>query len=356
MFWMEVFNPLTLPRWTWPASRRVGRFKSTMWFDPIRVEVRVKKRILTLSLIVAFGLLASACGSASYNCTDKLGCVTIASSDSIKIGAELTLTGPDDTTGIDSLRAIEIAITHNVKLLGRSIEIVKGDDLCEEAAGTNTANLLAANSQIVGVIGASCSSASVPAAKILSDAGMVLISPSSTAPSLTDPQTHAAGFLRTIYNDEAQGKVVANFAFTVLGGHSMVTVHDGTPYSKQLQQTACDSFAQSGGKCVSQIEFHFGQDDLSALLQKIVALNPDILYLPVYNEAGEGIVQGISQAGLRKTALMSSDSLLNSDFMSKSQPASQGMYLSGPSDLKVDPPFLPEYKTPFQQNPIAIFH
>ena len=49
------------------------------------------------------------------------------------------------------------------------------------------------------------------------------------------------GFLRTIYNDKAQGQVLAEFAFNVLGAQTMVTIHDGTAYAQQLQQAACDT-------------------------------------------------------------------------------------------------------------------
>ena len=44
----------------------------------------------------------------------------------------------------------------------------------------------------------SCSGAGVPIAQIVSDAGYVMISPSNTAPSLTDPdQAWKPGYLRT---------------------------------------------------------------------------------------------------------------------------------------------------------------
>ena len=109
---------------------------------------------------------------------------------------------------------------------------------------------LAADPKLVGVIGTTCSSSTVPAATILTNAHMPLISPSSTAPSSDRSEPHQAGFLRSIYNDKAQGKAVADFAFSVLGTRRMITVHDGSAYPQQLQQAACDDFEQLGGDCI----------------------------------------------------------------------------------------------------------
>src|SRR6202142_3781569 len=200
--------------------------------------------IIVLSVM---SLITSGCLRKPYVCADPLGCVEVGNAESIKLGILLTLSGSNSPLGNDALRGVEIAIADKKQVFGHSVELVKEDDQCSQAGGQQGATQLAANPKIVGVIGATCSSASQPAAKILSAADMVLISPSSTTPSLTDPATHQPAFLRTIYNDKAQGQAVANFAFNVLGARHMATIHDGTPYPEQLQNAACQSFTQFGG-------------------------------------------------------------------------------------------------------------
>jgi branched-chain amino acid transport system substrate-binding protein len=309
-----------------------------------------------LALLIILGMAVSGCGGVtSYTCTDPLGCVAIGSGESLKIATLLTMTGPDQVYGIDAVRGVEIAITDSGRLLGHNIELVKADDQCDEKAGEQAALQLAADPQIIGVIGATCSSASVPAAKILTEAGTVLITPSSTAPSLTDSKLHEAGFFRAIYNDKAQGKAVAEFAFSVLGLRRMLTVHDGTPYPKELQQAACDSFSQMGGECVAQIDLSTGQDILTTL-QDAIPLNPDVIYLPLYTEDGIAVTQAIFQAGLTNAALMSSDGLLSSDFVDKTEPNSEGMYLSGPAEIREPQAFSEKYKTRYGEDFIAAYH
>ena len=316
------------------------------------------KKPFLFPLVLIGSLLLSACaggGVVSFTCTDPLGCVEIKAGGPIRIATILTMTGPDAVYGIDAVRGVEIAVAETGKLLGHPIELIKQDDRCEESGGQEAAELVAQDPQIVGAIGATCSSSSVPAAKILTDAGMVLISPSSTAPSLTDPVAHQAGFLRSIYNDKAQGKSVAEFAFNVLGLRRMVTMHDGTPYPEELQAAACESFHQLGGECLAQIQLSAGQD-MQALLQYVNGLDPDVLYFPLYTVDGVAVVKDVAAAGMTGPAMMSSDGLISPDFIEQTTPASEGMYLSGPADVEESESFAAKYKQTYGEDPIASYH
>ena len=315
-------------------------------------------RFFLFAILTIAGLFLSACGGlTNFTCTDPLGCVAIGSGENLKVATLLTMSGPDQVYGIDAVRGVEIAITDKGKLLGHTIELVKADDQCDEKAGEAAAKQLAADPQIIGVIGATCSSASIPAAKVLSDAGMVLISPSSTAPSLTDPKLHQPGFLRAIYNDKAQGKAVADFAYNLLGLRRMLTIHDGTPYPKELQQAACDNFQQLGGACVEQIDLSkSNRQDILRILQAAAPLNPDVIYFPVYTEDGIAITHAVPQAGFTNPALMSSDGLISNDFIQKTKPNTDGMYLSGPAEVSESATFTQKYKTRYGEDTIAAYH
>lgn len=312
-------------------------------------------RLFILIAVGGIGLESCAAQVPSYTCTDRLGCIAVGAVEPIKVGTLLTMTTPDSPYGIDALRGVEIAVAHKGQISGHSVELVKEDDLCSEQGGAEGATRLAADFQIVGVIGTTCSSASVMASRILSGVGSVLISPASTAPSLTSPTAHEAGFLRTIYNDKAQGQAVAEFAFNVLGAHSMITIHDGTAYALELQAAACETFAQLGGRCIKQIQITSGQD-LTPVLQEAALESPDVLFYPLYAVDGASLTNGAALAGLTKTVLMSSDGLLGADFIKQTEPASEGMYLSGPANTKESQSFVDEYKARYGEAPIASYH
>ena len=310
------------------------------------------RHIVIIALMLSF--LLAACGGGNYTCTDPLGCVTVVSGAPITIAVELTLSGPDAPYGTDALRGVAIAVTDYNEILSHPIELVQDDDLCSAEGGEAAAKRLAENPSITGVIGTTCSSAAVPAAKILTEAGMVLISPSSTAASLTSAETHQAGFLRTIYNDKSQAKTVAEFAYVALGARSMATIHDGAPYSQELQEEACAIFEVMGGLCVEQFHLNTGINPKGALT-RIALFDPDVLYYPLYTTDGVAVTRQISETGLGNTALISSDGLLSSDFIAQTQEDAQGMYLSGPSDLKIDPSFYEKYEARYGEKPIAVY-
>src|SRR5512134_238339 len=132
-----------------------------------------KLHLLVFTAIIVASLVA-ACSGKPYVCTDPLGCIKVEPNEEIQIAALLTLSGPDAPYGIDALRGAQMAVDEKGSLFGHKLLLVEQDDLCTEEGGINGANALAGNNHIVGVIGATCSSGSLPAAKILTEAGTVL--------------------------------------------------------------------------------------------------------------------------------------------------------------------------------------
>ncbi|MFZ5881048.1 MAG: branched-chain amino acid ABC transporter substrate-binding protein [Chloroflexota bacterium] len=313
----------------------------------------MKKSFLHLiGLLMVASLLAGAC-SAPAECSDPLGCVSVGSGENIKIAVLVTLSGPDSPYGIDALRGVEIAVAEKQKILGHPIELVQVDDKCTPLGGYEGAEQIAADPSIVGVIGATCSGATAAAAPALSQVGLTTISPSSTAPSLTAEEEHQAGFFRTIYNDKAQGKAVAQFVFEVLGMRTMSTIHDGQPYAMQLQAAACENFEKLGGDCLGRFEIETGSD-ISAKMFWLSKLKTEILYFPVYSVDGHAILEKVAEYKI-SSALISSDGLLGTDFIQQNQEMTRGMYLSGPKDLE-SPDFEKQYVSRYGEAPIASFH
>jgi branched-chain amino acid transport system substrate-binding protein len=319
------------------------------------MEAHVKKSIIRFAaLAIAASLLLPACIAKPTTCKDPLGCVPVGNQAPIRIAALLTLSGPDSPYGIDALRGVEIAIAEKKELSGHPIELVQVDDLCTVEGGEQGARQIAADQGIVGVIGATCSSGSAPAAEILGKVGMVMISPSSTAPSLTTAEEYQPGFFRTIYNDRAQGRSVAEFAYRVLGLRTMSTIDDKTAYSKQLTDTACENFEKLGGDCIGHIQIDAGQE-LSAKMLWLFKLETDVLYFPVYTVDGINIMTQVVEKGIH-SALISSDGLLSTDFIRQTAGLSQGMYLSGPAPAAESEAFVAKYRAAYGENPSASYH
>jgi branched-chain amino acid transport system substrate-binding protein len=176
------------------------------------LEEKMSKRLLTIvSLVMIASMLLGACTQKkAFVCEDAIGCIEIKPGEPIHIAYALVVNGPDASLGIDSRRGIELAIDDKgATLLDHPIELTGEDTACNAEGGQAAATKLAADPTIVGIIGTNCSAEARAAAPILSDAGFTMISPSNTAPDLTDPAKHVAGYARTAHNDKVQGAVAA---------------------------------------------------------------------------------------------------------------------------------------------------
>ena len=310
-------------------------------------------------------------GSAAETCdADEFGCVEVAEGDPIVLGTALVITGPDASLGLDSQYGAQVAVNlrnNDGGVLGHDVELNNQDDGCSSDGGTSAANLLRSIPEIVAVIGTSCSSAGVPAAQILSEAGILLVSPSNTAPSLTDPATHEPFYARTAHNDKVQGKAMAEYACSELKVTTAATVHDGSPYAEQLQQVFVDNFAEiCNGETTDQEAVTPDQRDFASLLQSIATSNggsaPEFFYYPIFTAAGALITQQArTTTGMEDTILAGADGLFNPDFLAAAGDAAEGMYLSGP-DLAFsgdfyESTFIPKYKEVSGESaPISVFH
>jgi branched-chain amino acid transport system substrate-binding protein len=317
--------------------------------------------IVTVLLILTTVLAACDIGGAQFECEDPIGCVDIAPEDPVRIGYALVLSGANETLGVDSQRGVEIATDDKGTVLGHEIERVGEDSECSAEGGQKAVTKLASDPSLVGIIGTNCSSAGEPASKIASDAGMVLISPSNTAPSLTNPDlTWNPGYLRSCHNDNVQGAAMADFVYNELGLRKAATVHDGSPYAEQLQQVFADKFVELGGEITTQEAVNVGDTDMRPLLTKIAATGPDLIYYPIFIAEGGFITsQAKEVAGLENTILSGADGMISPDFIAAAGDASEGMYISGP-DLAFDNPlgqaFMAKHMEKYGEDPLSAFH
>ena len=335
-------------------------------------------RLWKLTLLLAvLALVAAACtdsGGVPAECEDDpFGCVEVGEGEPIEVGTLLVITGPNAFLGQDSQDGVTLAADYldgtfdqtNGEILGHTIAFNHQDDGCSADGGQAGAQSLASDTSVVAVIGTSCSSAAEGVAdKILSDRGIALISPSNTAPSLTDPAIHQPFYLRTAHNDKLQGAAVANFAFGELGARTAATIHDGSPYADGLQAVFAEKFEEKGGEITVQDAIQVGDTDFTSVLATVAANPPDVLYFPVFVVEGGLMAQQAKQtAGLENTTLIGSDGMLSDGFLDAAGEAAVGVYLSGP-DLSqftgdaafYEGAFKTAYAAQFGGQPTAAFH
>lgn len=293
---------------------------------------------------------------------DEFGCVEVADGEAIRVATALVINGPDSNLGLDAQYGVQVANEERPQIAGREVELDFQDDGCSAEGGTTVAQNLASDTSIAAVIGTSCSSAGVPASEILSAAGVVLLSPSATAPGLTLPDARQPFFFRTAHNDEIQGAAMADFAYNVLGVRTAATIHDGGPYTEQLQQVFADSFTELGGEITGTEAVDPEATDVSGQLTSLAAGTPEFLFFPIFTQAGGQVARQVHQTeGLEDTILAGADGLLSPAFIEAAGAENvEGMYLSGPqADFgdRYQDEFLPAYTdVSGEDEPISAFH
>ena len=310
-----------------------------------------------LGVLFAFALVAAACGgsdddsssgsSSESSSADEhdslgdgsLGTVTVEAGEDIQIRSLNAITGDVAFLGIPNERGVEQAIADFGDIHGFSVTIGTGlDDLCSADGGQAAAQTIVADEDVVGVIGTSCSGAATAASPLISEAGMVMISPSNTSPALTSDlagtagDNYHAGYYRTAHNDLFQGAAMAKFVYEELGISEAAAIHDGDPYTQGLAQAFADAFENLGGSVTGFTGVNKEDTDMVPVLTEIAAGSPGALFFPIFQPAGDFVAdQAPGVSGLEGVVLLGADGLQVQTFMEL--PQANGMYLSGP-DLR----------------------
>jgi branched-chain amino acid transport system substrate-binding protein len=315
-----------------------------------------------LVLLLLAAVLLAGCGPAAApsECTDTIGCVEVAPGEPIKLGVMQALSGAMAPQGLELLQSTELALdVRGGELLGHPIQLQTEDSLCSGEGGTTAALKIAADPQIVGVVGPSCSGAAATAMKVVSDAGLVMISSSCSAPSLTSVGGESGsdwqpGFLRTAQNDALVGRAAATFAFQQLGLRKAATIDDGDPYTQGLANTFNQVFNELGGQEVLALTINRGDTNMRPALNAIAATEAELLFFPVFRPEGDYIVlQAREVEGLENLTLMSAEGLYFDAFIEVVGKAGVGMYFTAP--VRPEGPaydvFIARYETQYEEPP-----
>jgi branched-chain amino acid transport system substrate-binding protein len=316
---------------------------------------------------------SSAASGGAVDCaTVEFGCVTVGANDPIQLGTLLSVSGSNANLGLDSLYGVQLGLDHldgtfdqkDGQIAGHNVTLQNEDDKCSSEGGKAGATKLVANTQIVAVIGTSCSGAALGVADtILGDKGVLLFSPSNTNPALTAEGTHNPFYFRTAHNDQIQGAVVVDFATSQLHAKTAATIHDETPYTEGLTTVFGDKFTAAGGTITSAQAINSGDSDFKPVLTTIAQKAPAVIYMPDYTAQCALLLQQAKQIpGLANTVMIGSDGCFSSDFIKLAGNAITGAYFSSPDFSKFtqldfyNNELVPAYKKLAGSAPLSAFH
>jgi branched-chain amino acid transport system substrate-binding protein len=118
-------------------------------------------------------------------------------------------------------------------VLGQQVQLVTADDFCDPEQAIAAARKLVSDG-VIFVVGHLCSGASISASEIYAAAGVLMISPTSTNPMLTD--LGRSNVFRLAHRDDATGMAAGNYLADHWSGKNIAILHDNTPLWKRLAE------------------------------------------------------------------------------------------------------------------------
>ena len=301
---------------------------------------------------------------AQAECADELGCVELAADDPVVIGAMLAQSGATAFFGEDSLGGIELAILErDGEILSREIELVVEDSLCTVEGGQIAARRVTSDENVLGIIGTNCATAAQGALPVVSELGMLMISPSNAATNMTNDDVQLGGvwqpgYFRTFPNDLFQAALAAQFAVLALDIKTVATIHDGSDYAESNVRIMTAALLELGGEIAFAGAINRGDTDMSAILTEIAAVQPELIYFPLFPPESEFVAaQIVSVPGLEDVITIASDSSLVADFPVNVGEAAVGVYMTGPfSQGQAYADFLAKWDDEYGGSPPSGFH
>jgi branched-chain amino acid transport system substrate-binding protein len=278
---------------------------------------------------------------------------------SVKIGLMAPLTGSwasegEEMKNIATLLAEEI----NAKggLLGQKIEVIAEDDGGDPRTASLAAQRLATQ-EVIAVIGTYGSSVTEASQSIYDDFSIIQVANGSTAIRLTEKGLKY--FFRTSPRDDEQGRVAAQ-TIEGMGFKNVAVLHDNTSYAKGLADETRGLLEKSGTKIVFFDALTPGERDYTAILTKLKAAKPDVVFFTgYYPELGLILRQKMEMNW--KVPFIGGDATNNPDLVKiAGKKAAEGYYFLSPpvpQDLPFEKSkaFLKAYKAKYGTYPGSIW-
>ena len=279
------------------------------------------KRILFSSLIVAF--ISIGLGITAVQAEIKVGIAGPLSGSSLDAGEQ---------QGIGAQKAFE-HLNKKGGILGKEIVVVSVDDACEPRQADAVARQLVSEGVVV-VIGHFCSACSLAVSKIYEKAGIIMITPGSTNPKVTDEG--GPNVFRVIGRDDQQGTIAGDYLADHHSKGNIAIIHDGQAYGLGLAEFTKRQLNKRGVTEALFDRYAPDQKDYRSMINKLVQKKIDVLYAGGYLE-DIGIILRQAKKELPNLRLFSGDTLVNVQFLFVAGEAGVGTYFTFGPDMRLKP-------------------
>ncbi|HEX5246858.1 MAG TPA: branched-chain amino acid ABC transporter substrate-binding protein [Gaiellaceae bacterium] len=231
--------------------------------------IAIAATVVVLAIVSAAAARPAAPAAATASC-----------SSGVSIGMQAPITGPAGSIGSDQLHWASFYFTQWNKTHKLKIHLVQQDTQLDPSKASTTAQALASNGKVMGVIGPAGSDEVQAVAPIFKKAGLAFASGSATRVSLTSGAWKGY-FFRDVPNDGVQGPTDAGYMMSKLGvgsGSKVMVVDDQESYSTGLADIVQASLKAKGVN-VDRESVSQKATDFSSLIAKVDSATK-VVFLP----------------------------------------------------------------------------
>ncbi len=244
-------------------------------------------RCVTLAIIAVFSIITIS------GCTRGAG-------EKIKVGLLFPMKGGLGGAGANRVVAAKVALQEINKaggVLGSELELVLKDTESNPQIARKRAQELI-DEGVNFIIGAFASSATLKASELTIPKEVILLSPSSTSPQITNLDDNDYVF-RVCASDLFQGEIAADYIYNKMKKRRACIMYIDNAYGRGLKDTFIDRFKKLGGEIVGEAVAtpdsfsykDFENNDYTPYLERLNSMNPDIVFVIGYIETGVAVRQ-----------------------------------------------------------------
>jgi branched-chain amino acid transport system substrate-binding protein len=266
----------------------------------------------------------------------------ITGSTMIKIGTDLPVSSVDRSFGKPVENAVHLAVNEanaNHTIPGYTLVFDPRDDVGpsgfhDPAVGAQNVRALISDALVAGIVGPFNSNVAKAEMPITNQAPIALISPSNTAPCLTQeaaavecsgandlvPTLRPTGkvtYFRTASTDDQQGLAGADYLFNSLHYRNAYVIDDAGTYGVGIADAFSKQWTSLGATILGRSSEAAPVTSYVSLLTQIASKHPDVIYFSGLESKGVLIRQQMQQVpGLQNTPFAGTDSIVTPSFAS----------------------------------------
>jgi branched-chain amino acid transport system substrate-binding protein len=219
--------------------------------------------------------------------------------DRVKVGFIGPLTGGVSVNGLGGRNSADLAVRlRNADPKAKyEYEMIVLDDECKPNIAVQVATKMSADKEVIAAATHYCSSTAIATVDVYHKFGLPVIVWGAVLPDITYrnkyPEVHRVNGTM-INQNQANAELISK-----LGYKTVAVIHDTTDYGKGHNQYFSEALAKTGAKIVGTFGVTADQQDFTAELTQIKALNPDVIYFGGLTPIGVRIRAQMDKLGIK---------------------------------------------------------